>query len=466
MFRVAFLPVPAALTAWVRWSGSFELGVQGALAACVLLAWAYSGVALALLRGRGFPEGLSHVSALVDAAAGSICLVLTLGLDVPVWREILPSLAAFYLFAVLWLSAARLFPANALVSGVLAASGAGIAFVARVSAGAAPARLALPALLPFALAAAGLAAWQLGRSTLRLLREHYLSDELARARRKLAALDQALATSTGEISEASGDVEVTASSAAVRLSQEQKILEAAAGAAERLVSEVAKLRNSASAIAEAVGHSLETARQAAESVQQASSGVAAVQEVAHRMGASLELINEITDQTNLLALNAAIEASRGEGGAGEGFSVVAEEIRTLAERSAGSASEIGRLVKRMKGAIAAGGAASQEAAHILERIRVDTSDIEGFLQGARRSVDEQAAAAASVREGVEKAQGLVARNADAAEGLRRLGARLRAQGAHLRSVLDRPAQPLGAQASIGQALGSQGALPLQEKEKV
>lgn len=466
VFRIAFLPVPAALAAWVRWTGSFELGVQGALAACVLLAWAYSGVALALLRGRGFPEGLSHVSALVDAAAGSICLAVTLGLDAPVWRELLPSLAALYLFAMLWLSATRLFPANAVVSGVFAASGAAIALVARVSRGTALAQLVLPALLPLALAAAGLAAWRLARSSLRLLREHYLSDELARARRKLAALDQSLGTSTGEISAASGDLELTASSAAVRLSQEQKILEAAASAVDRLGSEVAKLRDSVSSIAEAVGHSLESARQAAESVQQVSAGVAAVQDVAHRMGASLELINEITDQTNLLALNAAIEASRGEGGAGEGFSVVAEEIRTLAERSAGSASEIGRLVKQMKGAITAGGAASQEAAHILEGIRIDMTDFEGFIQGARRSVEEQAAAGASVREGVEKAQGLAAQNATAAESLRRLGARIRAQGAHLRSVLDRPPQALGARAAEGQAPGAQAVLPPQQKETV
>jgi twitching motility protein PilJ len=84
-----------------------------------------------------------------------------------------------------------------------------------------------------------------------------------------------------------------------------------------------------------------------ENIQETSKRIKRLGESSQEIGEITELISDITEQTNVLALNAAIQAASA-GEAGRGFSVVAEEVQRLAERSADATRQIAALVKTIQ----------------------------------------------------------------------------------------------------------------------
>ncbi len=141
-----------------------------------------------------------------------------------------------------------------------------------------------------------------------------------------------------------------------------------------------------------------SASMAKEAVDQANSATVRVSELSNaatRIGDIVNIINTIAGQTNLLALNATIEAARA-GEAGRGFSVVASEVKSLAEQTAKATDEIGRQVGDIQ-------RATEEAVVAIQQISSSIDQLSGISTTIAGAIEEQGAATQDVARSVQHA---------------------------------------------------------------
>ncbi|MDR1063367.1 MAG: methyl-accepting chemotaxis protein [Azoarcus sp.] len=232
---------------------------------------------------------------------------------------------------------------------------------------------------------------------------------------ELAMLVSRINDAAGRVTSATQTAQHTSAELLDATERQSRQIEGAGATVQNMAQQMTESSERALHTAQVARRSLESARKGADAVENTIHGMNAIREKiqetskrikrlgesSQEIGEIVELISDITEQTNVLALNAAIQAASA-GEAGRGFTVVAEEVQRLAERSAEATKQIAAIVKTIQtdtqdavGAMenatrdvvegarlsdAAGqalsemGQVSMDAAHLIEQISTDTQD--------------------------------------------------------------------------------------------
>lgn len=200
---------------------------------------------------------------------------------------------------------------------------------------------------------------------------------------------------------------------------------------------------------EVVRHARDANETTAREVQDAAAVISELKEDSDNIGTILQTISGISEQTNLLALNAAIEAARA-GSQGRGFSVVAEEVRKLAQRTNDATTEIQEIIEQLQ-------TRADRAANVMERSRTRAEEsleradqARGALETINEAIseindlnaqiasaaEEQSQVADEINQSITRINDLSSENAQSSEQIRKTAANLDDLSGNLESLLE------------------------------
>jgi methyl-accepting chemotaxis protein len=206
--------------------------------------------------------------------------------------------------------------------------------------------------------------------------------------RSLLATATSLSDGASQIAAAATQVSSSSQSLAQGATEQAAAIEETSASAEEINSMARNSTDSSRATAALVAESLQRVEMANQNLEDMVLAMNDLSDSSSKISKIIKVIDEIAFQTNILALNAAVEAARA-GEAGMGFAVVAEEVRTLAQRSAQAAKDTAALIEDSIAKTSSSKHKVDQVAVTMRAITEESGRIKVLVDGVSQGSEEQ-----------------------------------------------------------------------------
>jgi methyl-accepting chemotaxis protein len=252
--------------------------------------------------------------------------------------------------------------------------------------------------------------------------------------RSLLTAATSLSDGAAQIAAAASQVSASSQSLAQGATEQAAAIEETSASTEEINSMARNSTDSSRATAQLVAESLQRVEMANQNLEDMVVAMNDLTDSSGKISKIIRVIDEIAFQTNILALNAAVEAARA-GEAGMGFAVVAEEVRTLAQRSAQAAKDTASLIEDSIAKTSSSKHKVDQVAVTMRAITEESGRIKVLVDGVSQGSEEQSRGIEQIGKAITQIEKVTQNTAGNSEESAAAAEQLSAQSETLREII-------------------------------